>query len=87
MAAPAYIVFGQDLTDTEPKPDNFFGASGWWQVPTQWSIKTDLVGQIWASPNADFSTPVYACKINGASGELVFYDQYRNTQIGITQST
>jgi hypothetical protein len=64
--------FGQSLDGT-PVPAGFHGQSGWFAVPRGWSVITDSGGQIWASPNADFTRPKFACKLN-ESWELVYQD-------------
>ena len=71
-------------------PASYYGQSGWWYFPQTslgrydaWYAITDKQDQIWVSPTADFSVLRYAAKIN-ADGYLVVYDQYLNTQCGIS---
>lgn len=71
----------QDLTGGVSMPTNFFGQAGWWTVPTSWACRTNPDGTIQVSPNADFSKPVYAVKINQV-GEMCFFDMMRNLRSG-----
>lgn len=71
-------------------PASYFGQSGWWYFPQTsygnirpWYSYTDRDNQIWVSPTPDFSVLKYAAKIN-SDGYLVVYDQYLNTQSGIS---
>lgn len=66
--------FWNQRTDTEPLPASFWGQSNYWQVPGAWYVMTDANGQVWASPNADFSVPKYSCNTN-SDGTLVFQDR------------
>jgi len=61
---------------------SFYGQPGWWRVPDGFYSFTDGGGQIWASPNPDYSNPVYACKIN-VDGTMVFQDAMLNRVTGI----
>jgi hypothetical protein len=70
--ADAYI-FGYDPSDTVPVPSSFWGQSGWFRVPTQWYVRSQVAGQIEASPNSDFSAPVYQCVLN-ENFQMVFQD-------------
>lgn len=71
----------EDLTGGLSQPSNFFGMAGWWTVPQSWYSRTDANGQIFVSPNSNFTTPVYAVKIN-QNGEWVYFDMARNGQNG-----
>ena len=76
-----------------PTPSNFYGQSGWWQVPAglNWYMMTDKDGQVWASPSAlqkidgvvttiDGSRK-YACELN-ADLSYVFYDCLADRKLG-----
>jgi hypothetical protein len=67
----------QDLTGGTPQPANFYGMAGWWTVPTSWYTRVEN-GQIFVSPNSDFSRPQYAVKIN-VDGCWVFQDMMART--------
>lgn len=62
----------QDLNNGVPLQSNFYGMPGWWNPPTNWFSKS-VNGQIFVSPNSDFSNPTHACKIN-LDGYYVFQD-------------
>lgn len=74
----AYI-FGYDPNDKYPSKENFWGQAGWFRVPTDWYVRTPAQGRIEASPNADFSTPVYDVVLN-ENFIMVFQDQLLSRQ-------
>jgi hypothetical protein len=63
--------FGKS-TDTVPQPSNFLGQAGWYQVPCGWFARQNADGTISASPNSDFSKPVYDVKVD-QDGYMKFY--------------
>ena len=73
-------LFGQS-NDVGIRNASFRGQPGWFQVPLGWNVMTDGDGQVWASPNADFSAPKYACKTN-TDFTLVFQDLLRTRYRG-----
>ena len=70
-------VFGYHPNDLTPRRYNFGGMRGWFTVPLGWSLRWGN-GQWEASPNADFSKPLYMCELND-DGYLVFQDEYLGT--------
>jgi len=72
-----------NYTNGQPVPWNFYGQSGWWRVPSNWFVRNDASGSIFASPNQDFSNPVYYCKTN-LDGVLVFQSEMLNLLAGNT---
>lgn len=70
-------------------PASYFGQSNWWGFPQQgpgaWFGKWEN-GQYWVSPNKDFSTPLYAAKIN-TDGYFVIQDLYQSTLNRLTSGT
>lgn len=77
---PGYI-FGSGQ-GTLSRQHNFLAMPDWYQVPTGWYVMTDGQQNIWASPNADFSSPKYNAKI-GQDGYLVFQDLLRSRREGV----
>lgn len=71
----------EDFTNGVPQPSSFFGQAGWWSVPNSWYVMTDPNGVIYTSPNADFSAPKYAVKMNEAYC-YVFFNMMRNLLSG-----
>lgn len=82
MRYQAPTVFGKNPTDTVPQRWNFLGQAGWWRVPLAWFTKQDEDLNIWASPNEDFSKPLYRVLVNN-DGYMVFQDLGRSTQAGL----
>lgn len=70
-------LFGYDLKDLTPRPYYFRGMTGWFAVPRGWNVRCRDT-QWEASPNEDFSTPLYMCEVND-DGTLVFQDMMLGT--------
>jgi len=56
-------VFGKSFNVT-PTPSNYQGLQGWYQVPCGWFCRRNDDGTISASPNKDFSNPLYDVKVD-----------------------
>jgi hypothetical protein len=78
----AITVFGKNPNDTVPQKWNFLGQQGWWRVPLGWYTRREDNGNITASPNADFTPPLYDVMTN-IDGYMVFQDLGRNYQAGL----
>lgn len=65
-------LFGYHPEEITPQRYNFWGRTGWFAVPRGWNVRY-VNGQAEASPNPDFSTPLYMCELN-PDGYLVFQD-------------
>lgn len=72
---PDYPIFAQSDDQTVVR-HGFYGQSGWYAVPNGYYHRITN-GQIFASPNSDFSNPVFSCKYD-ADGTLVFQDLGRS---------
>lgn len=70
-------LFGYHPEETTPQRYNFWGQSGWFTVPRGWNIR-NINGLTQASPNPDFSTPLYTCELT-PDGYLVFQDELLGT--------
>lgn len=68
--------FGKSY-DFRPQPSNYQGMQGWYQVPGGWFARRNEDGTISASPNSDFSNPVYDVKID-IDGFMKFFDLMRS---------
>jgi hypothetical protein len=67
--------FGRDLSSGFT-PTSVSGQTGWWIVPSTWFMKRvlDCPSEVIASPNQDFSTPVYYCKLADDMQSFAFQD-------------
>lgn len=70
-------LFGYHIDDNTPRPGQFRGMRGWFTVPRGWNVRWGN-GQYEASPNQDFSTPLYQCEV-ADDGALVFQDMMLGT--------
>lgn len=70
-------LFGYNLRELTPRPYNFRGMTGWFTVPRGWNVRCNNL-QWEASPNQDFSTPLYMCEVHD-DGTLVFQDMLLGT--------
>lgn len=66
--------------DTTVRPASLNGRSGYFAVPLGWPVRYEG-SQLFASPNADFSSPKYACWTNEV-GVMVFMDLMRTRLLG-----
>jgi hypothetical protein len=66
-------LFRYHYNETTPRPYNFRGMQGWFTVPRGWNVRYNANQQAEASPNQDFSAPLYQCEMND-DGFLVFQD-------------
>ncbi len=73
---PSGTLFGSG-SGTEVVQHSFQGQPDWFAVPTSWFTYSDANQQIWASPNSDFSPPLFAVKIN-LDGFYVYQDLMRS---------
>jgi hypothetical protein len=76
------IVFGKSPWDTSPVPWNFLGQQGWWKVPLGWFTRQNADGTITASPNSNFSAPLYDVLVN-IDGYMVFQSLSLSSQAGL----
>ena len=75
-------IFGKSPHDTVPQQWNFLGMQGWYRVPLGWYARRNEDGTITASPNADFTPPLYDVLTN-IDGYMVFQDLGRSTKAGL----
>jgi hypothetical protein len=79
-ALPA--LFNQNPADDLLIPWTLNGQRGWFRVPTQWAIRTNADQTMSASPNSDFSSPVYDVKLDAGTGTLVIQDLLQSRLMG-----
>lgn len=84
--AETLIPFGRNFNDT-PQPATCNGLSGFWTLPRQWYTKPNPNGtnRLIASPNADFSNPVYDCAVGDDGITFVFQDLLQTKFAGLDQ--
>jgi|WetSurMetagenome_2_1015567.scaffolds.fasta_scaffold658338_2 hypothetical protein len=81
MSYVAPTVFGRYPNDVVPQRWNYQGMPGWWRVPFGWYVRSNEDGTVTASPNYDFTPPLYDVKTN-IDGYMVFQDLGRSTKAG-----
>jgi hypothetical protein len=86
MAAQPPIIFGRNKSNITPLPTSCRGMSGFWTVPNGWFMKPAIQynpnaasSEMVASPNSDFSAPVYYCTLSDDGQTFCFYDQLLDT--------
>ena len=69
------MIFGR-CNNMVPVPTSYYGQSGWFLLPTGYYTKPnpDCPCEVIASPNADFSRPIYYCKLKENGQDLVYQD-------------
>ena len=82
MRYVAPVIFGKHPEDVVPQQWNYLGMQGWYRVPLGWFTRREDDGNITASPNSDFTPPLYSVLIN-IDGYMVFQDLGRNNQDGL----
>jgi hypothetical protein len=77
------IPFGRNYSDT-PQPVSVNGQTGWFSLPRNWHYRQspDRASEVVASPNADFSPPVYHCCLADDMMTMAFQDIYVEAQSG-----
>lgn len=73
MSAPC--TFGRS-NSTALIPTSVRGENGWWIVPPGWFMKPSPTcgSETIASPNADFSKPIYYCTLADDQQSMAFQD-------------
>jgi hypothetical protein len=75
MSNSAPIYFGLHPNDLTPTKTSVRGEAGWFTVPLGWYFQTIPGSQeVKASPNADFSKPVYYCTLDDSMQRFAFQD-------------
>lgn len=85
MATQAPIIFGRYKQNITPQATSVRGMSGWWTVPSGWFMQPANVynpafapSETVASPNPDFSGPVYFCTLADDGMTMAFQDTLLN---------
>ncbi len=83
MAAPQTVLFGRSGAMT-PVPSNYMGQPGWYQLPTGFFTRPNPQNpsELIASPNEDFSAPVYYCTMSQDSQNFLYQDLLRSALDG-----
>ena len=87
LQSPTY--FGQ-VTET-PRPFSYLGMPGWFSVPRNWGLMTDINMQVWSSPNqmtrnADGTisgNPLYSCVLGDDGQTYVFQDKRAQRKLNL----
>jgi hypothetical protein len=79
MALTDPIIFGKTIGGY-PTPTNYQGLTNWYQVPNSWFCRRNANGTVSASPNQDFSSPVYDVKTD-SDGYMKIQDLFWNAQV------
>jgi hypothetical protein len=84
MQAIVPTIFGRGFNDT-PQPMSLQGQTGWFSVPRGWYCRPqpDASNQLYVSPNADFSAPVYLAVMSDDLQTMVFQDIYAEAAMGM----
>ncbi len=85
MNLPNYPIFGVS-NYKGILPTSWNGQSNFFAVPPGFTIWSDAGNQMWASPNADRSDPVYACMYD-LTGALMFQSAIHSAIQGTLSGT
>lgn len=82
---PNYPVFGRYKNNITPQLTSVSGMPGWLTVPPGWFVKAnpDIPSELIASPNSDFSNPVYYCCLADDRQTYAFQDQLLLKMLGL----
>jgi hypothetical protein len=71
-----YPTFGRFPNDITPRLTSVRGESGWLTLPQGWFAKPNpnIASELIASPNQDFSSPVYYCTMSDDGQTFAFQD-------------
>jgi hypothetical protein len=87
MACKPYI-FGTQPNNLTPQLTSVQGQNNWFTVPNGWFTKSAFAydgkspaSEVVASPNSDFSWPVYYCALDDSGQQYAFQDIGAQTQL------
>jgi hypothetical protein len=77
-------MFRTSPEDNTPQPYNYYGQPGWYSLPRNWYVMSNPLNcsELVASPNSDFSKPVYYCTLSQDGINYVFQDTMRSIMDG-----
>ena len=63
-----------------PQASSYYGQTGWYELPVGWFTRPNPQNpaELIASPNSDFSNPVFYCTLSQDSQTFVFQDLLRS---------
>jgi hypothetical protein len=76
MPVQAPFIFGRYKGNITPQKTSYMGMNNYWTVPSGWFMKSNpnVSSEMIASPNADFSAPVYYCTLDDSYQNWCFTD-------------